>query len=147
VFVVNHGSYDAIKFYTIRDGSLSVLDALTGTVLRTVPLPGNAGPAVVDERRGRAFVVTHRRRPVGAADPWGWIPSRLRPLGDVPPPSSDRGGRGARAPDTARARAGHGIGPIARDEHVPGRGIHSHAVRRLPVSDGAHDTPVDVSTT
>ena len=87
MFVVNHGSYDAIKFYTIRDGSLSVLDALTGTVLRTVPLPGNAGPAVVDERTGRAFVVTHRRRLVGAADPWGWIPwppRRQLPL--VPPP-------------------------------------------------------------
>ena len=80
VFVVNRGSYDVIKFYTIRDGSLSVLDALTGTVLRTVPLPGNAGPAVVDEHTGRAFVVIHRRRPVGTVDPWGWIPSPLRRL-------------------------------------------------------------------
>jgi DNA-binding beta-propeller fold protein YncE len=80
VFVLNHGSYDSVKFYTIRDGSLSVLDALAGTVLRTVPLPGNAGPAVVDERRGRAFVVTHRRRPVGTVDPCGWIPSPLRRL-------------------------------------------------------------------
>ena len=59
---------------------LNVLDALTGTVLRTVPLPGNAGPAVVDEHTGRAFVVIHRRRPVGTVDPWGWIPSPLRRL-------------------------------------------------------------------
>ena len=76
------------KGYTTQDGSFSVLDALTGTVLRTVPLLGNAGPVVVDERAGRAFVVTHGRRLVRSADPWGWIPSpprRLLPFVPAPP--------------------------------------------------------------
>jgi DNA-binding beta-propeller fold protein YncE len=89
VFVVNQGSYDA-KGYTTQDGSISVLDALMGTILRTVPLLGNAGPIVVDERAGRAFVVTHGCRLVRPADPWGWIPSRLRRLPFVPRPPTPR---------------------------------------------------------
>jgi DNA-binding beta-propeller fold protein YncE len=77
VFVVNEGSYDA-KGYTTRDGSVSVLDALTGRVLRTVPLQGNGGLIAVDERAGRAFVTTYGRRVVRPLDPWAWIPSSLR---------------------------------------------------------------------
>jgi DNA-binding beta-propeller fold protein YncE len=77
VFVVNEGSYDA-KGYTIKDGSLSVLDALAGRVLRTVPLQGNGGLIAVDERAGRAFVTTYGRRVVRPVDPWAWVPSSLR---------------------------------------------------------------------
>jgi len=57
VFVLNQGSTDGAD-RPIGAGSVSMLDARTGTLLRTVPLDVNATAMTLDERRGRVLAST-----------------------------------------------------------------------------------------
>src|SRR5205085_5878872 len=54
VFVVNEGQYN--NGFPIGSGSISVLDARTGTVLRTVAVGSGAHALAIDERHGHIFV-------------------------------------------------------------------------------------------
>ncbi len=56
VFVTSLGAMDATGYLT-GPGSVSVLDARSGTLLRTVPVGVEPAVIAVDERAGRAFVV------------------------------------------------------------------------------------------
>ena len=75
VFVVNEGIQDARGMITTR-GSVSVLDAQTGIVLRTVALGLQPIAVAVDDRIGRAFIVDHGGRLI--RDTWSWLPAWLR---------------------------------------------------------------------
>jgi YVTN family beta-propeller protein len=58
-------------------GSVSLLDARTGEVVRQVATGPIPLAVAVDERRGRA-VVTNAGGTTAAPDPWAWVPSWLR---------------------------------------------------------------------
>lgn len=69
-------------------GSVSVIDARSGALLRAVPVGVGPGLMGVDERMGRAFVATYGG-PAQVSDPWGWVPRWLRLRLPVPrPPAS-----------------------------------------------------------
>jgi len=51
VFVANAGDSRRLS-----DGSVSVLDGVSGQALRTITLPGNPNTVVVDQKKGTAFV-------------------------------------------------------------------------------------------
>lgn len=57
LFVAKAGPVDG-QGNAINAGSISLLDARTGRVLRTVRLPGQAYAVAVEERRGHVFVIT-----------------------------------------------------------------------------------------
>jgi len=84
VFVLNGGHSDGAE-RVIDPGSVSVLDARTGRVVRTVRVGDLPVAVAVDEQRGRAFVATYGH--VVEADRWAWLPGWLRGrLPCVPPP-------------------------------------------------------------
>jgi DNA-binding beta-propeller fold protein YncE len=72
-------------------GSVSLLDARTGEVVRQVATGPIPLAVAVDERRGRA-VVTNAGGTAAAPDPWAWVPSWLRERmhGLIPAPSGLR---------------------------------------------------------
>jgi DNA-binding beta-propeller fold protein YncE len=76
----------------IGPGHLAVLDAQTGTVLRTVEAGWNPTVIAVDDRTGRALVLeagVHLQPgepALSRSDPLGWLPQWLR--GHLPLPSS-----------------------------------------------------------
>jgi len=87
VFVANAGPVDRLGNARER-GTVSVLDARSGVVCRTVTVGLDPDAIAVDERAGRAFVVS-----VGGTlrttDAWGWLPRGLRRWAPfLPPPGS-----------------------------------------------------------
>jgi len=88
VFVANAGPVDGLGNAT-EPGTVSVLDARSGVVLRTVMVGLNPDSIAVDERSGRAFVVS-----VGGTlhvtDAWGWLPRGLRRWAPFLPPPGPR---------------------------------------------------------
>jgi len=72
-------------------GSVSLLDARTGDVVRQIATGPIPLAVAVDERRGRA-VVTNAVGTAAAPDPWACVPSWLRDrtLGLIPAPSGPR---------------------------------------------------------
>jgi len=85
VFVANAGPVDRLGNASER-GTVSVLDARSGVVRRTVTVGLDPDAIAVDERVGRAFVVS-----VGGTlrttDAWGWLPRGLpRWASFLPPP-------------------------------------------------------------
>lgn len=69
-------------------GTLQLLDAGTGAVLKTISLGVTPSAVAVDERAGHVIVVDSGgdRR---VADPWGWLPNGIRKrLSFLPAPSS-----------------------------------------------------------
>lgn len=60
-------------------GSVSILDASSGTVLSTIPVGVAPAAVAVDESAGRAFVVNSgAERQVHVRDGWAWLPRWLR---------------------------------------------------------------------
>lgn len=99
VFVVNAGSADGyatsgptrvtIKAFLTAPGSVSLLDATTGTVSRTITLDTSPHAIAVDDAAGRAFVINYGSGvPLPIPDPWAWAPSWLRQRIPFAPPSS-----------------------------------------------------------
>ncbi len=88
VFVANAGPVDRLGNAS-EPGTVNVLDAWSGVVLRTVTVGLNPDSIAVDERAGRAFVVS-----VGGtlrvADAWGWLPRGLRQWAPFLPPPGTR---------------------------------------------------------
>ncbi len=88
VFVANAGPVDRLGNAS-EPGTVSVLDARSGAVLRTVTVGLDPDSIAVDERAGRAFVVS-----VGGAlrtpDAWGWLPRGLRRWAPFLPPPGPR---------------------------------------------------------
>jgi len=88
VFVATAGPVDRLGNVS-EPGTVSVLDARSGVVLRTVTVGLNPDSIAVDERSGRAFVVS-----VGGTlqvtDAWGWLPRGLRRWAPFLPPPGPR---------------------------------------------------------
>ncbi len=88
VFVANAGPVDRLGNASER-GTVSVLDARSGVVRRTVTVGLDPDAIAVDERVGRAFVVS-----VGGTlrttDTWGWLPRGLRRWTPFLPPPGPR---------------------------------------------------------
>ena len=60
-----------------QSGELQVLDAKTGTVLRTIPVGLRPSAVLVDAQADHAVIVdSGGRQP--ATDPWGWLPNSVR---------------------------------------------------------------------
>lgn len=80
VFVVNSNSpYLSLEGAAAANGSVSVLDAWSGIVLRTMPVGIAPEEVVVDDRSARAFVVNSGGgRQVPVPNYWGWMPRWLR---------------------------------------------------------------------
>jgi YVTN family beta-propeller protein len=77
VFVLNGSSMTHIP----TRGSVSVLNATSGEVRRTVPLGLFPLGEAVDEVNHRLFVVNERAGPPSAgARLWGWLPEGVRPM-------------------------------------------------------------------
>ena len=71
-------------------GSVAVLDARSGVVLRTIPVGVAPGAIAVDARAARAIVL-NLGGAVHAPDTWGWMPDWLRqhlPLGAAQEPAN-----------------------------------------------------------
>jgi len=99
IFVVNAGSTDGyatsgptrvtIKAFLKAPGSVSLLDATTGTVSRTITLDTSPHAIAVDDAAGHAFVINYGSGvPLPIPDPWAWAPSWLRQRIPFAPPSS-----------------------------------------------------------
>ncbi len=71
-------------------GTMTVLDARTGAVLRTVAVGVNPTGVVVDERTGQTFVVNGGGT-VDVPDRWDWVPGAVRRLLPFLPPPGSRG--------------------------------------------------------
>ncbi len=85
VFVINQTATAALN--NAVHGSVSVLDATTGRLLRTIPVGRHPISLAVDEATARLFVVNTNSGCV-SADTWGWIPGSIRhwlPLISQPP--------------------------------------------------------------
>ncbi len=76
VLVLNHGTTRRGS-PALADGSVSVLDARTGTLRATIPVDADPVALAVDDRTGRVIVVTGPTT-VLAPDPWGWLPPWIR---------------------------------------------------------------------
>lgn len=76
LFVAHPGLLDN-QGNPIGRGSVSVLDARSGAVLRTIGVGVAPVAIAVDEQSGRALVVNAGGN-VPLGDPWGWLPSWLR---------------------------------------------------------------------
>jgi len=82
-----------VKAPLVAPGSVSVLDATTGAVRRTITLDTSPRAITVDERTGHVFVVNDGSFvPLPIPDPWAWIPGWARRWAPfVPsPPSGTR---------------------------------------------------------
>jgi DNA-binding beta-propeller fold protein YncE len=75
VYIANAGVQDGRGVVTVR-GSVSVLDARSGALLRTLTAGLSPQAVGVDERSGRAFVVDRGGKLV--RDDWNWLPSWMR---------------------------------------------------------------------
>jgi len=75
VFIGSQGPFSSSN--PTGAGSMSVLDARDGTILRTISL-GDVTGVAVDARTGRAFVVNRDDRTAPASDHWSWVPPWLR---------------------------------------------------------------------
>jgi DNA-binding beta-propeller fold protein YncE len=88
VLVVHTGAVDS-NGVSLGAGSMSVLDARSGVVLRTVVVGVAPIAVAVDERSGRAVVV-NAGGPVRIPDAWGQVLDRLRRwLPFVPPRATE----------------------------------------------------------
>ncbi len=76
VLVLNHGTTRRGS-PALTDGSVSVLDARTGTLRATIPVGADPVALAVDDRTGRVIVVTGPTT-VLTPDPWGWLPPWIR---------------------------------------------------------------------
>lgn len=77
VFITSTGARsNSPPFQSLGTGSLSVLDARSGRVLRTITAGVNPYLVTVDERTGHVFVVSGNT--LAPTDPLGWLPSWLR---------------------------------------------------------------------
>ncbi len=79
-----------IKAPLVAPGSVSVLDATSDAVRRTITLDTSPRAIAVDERTGHVFVVNDGSFvPLPIPDPWAWIPGWVRRWAPfVPPPPS-----------------------------------------------------------
>jgi len=79
-----------VKAPLVAPSSVSVLDATSGAVRRTITLDTSPRAIAVDERTGRVFVVNDGSFvPLPIPDPWAWIPGWVRRWAPfVPPPPS-----------------------------------------------------------
>jgi YVTN family beta-propeller protein len=61
-------------------GSVSVLDARSGRLLRTIPVGVAPSAIAVDERAGRAFILNSGGtwEDKGGPDTWRWVPAWIR---------------------------------------------------------------------
>jgi YVTN family beta-propeller protein len=76
--VLNGSARDRAGNHTT--GSVSVLDAGSGRLLRTVTVGRAPVAAAVDETTGRLFVVNNAPEGHGGEqNAWGWVPAELRP--------------------------------------------------------------------
>jgi len=88
--VTSAGPSDAMGRFIGR-GSVSIIDARDGHVLRTFPMNGNPLGAAIDEGTGRAFVALYGG--VASPDAWTWAPSWVKRWLPVPrPPATAPGG-------------------------------------------------------
>ena len=87
VYVLSRGSLTTLPDTTYTDavdapagaGSVSVLDAASGRLLRTIPVGVDPHGLAIDERTGHVIVVTGGGTiDVPDADPWAWAPGWLR---------------------------------------------------------------------
>jgi len=89
VVVANGGSADSyatsgparvtVKAVLTAPGTVSVLDAATGALKRTIALDTSPRMVVVDERTGHVFVINAGSGvPLPTPDPWAWAPPWLR---------------------------------------------------------------------
>jgi len=83
VFVANKGPVDS-NLVPLGNGTVSVLDARSGAVLRTVPVGTYPAALAVDERAGRAFVVNASGTSVRVSQGWWeqavqWLPPARLP--------------------------------------------------------------------
>jgi len=92
IFISSVGSTDAAGYLT-GPGSVSVLDASSGRLLRTVPVGWDPTHVVVDEQAGRALVLNAGGS--SAPDAFGWVPSCVpgiqhpaRPCNNAPQPGT-----------------------------------------------------------
>lgn len=76
IFVARQGILDNDGNPT-GPGSVSVLDARSGTVLRTVPVGVAPVALAVDQRTGGAVVV-NAGGTIPVANPWSWVPAWIR---------------------------------------------------------------------
>lgn len=69
VFVLNWGTASKVNgiVHPHDDGSISVLDALTGSVLHTIPAGGNPEGIAIDSQSGRVIVAGVKSAPAGHA--------------------------------------------------------------------------------
>lgn len=97
VFVLNAGSSDdhetngsstvIVRAPLTAPASVSVLDATSGTVLRTNTLNTSPQAMRLDELTGRILIINHGSlMPVPVSDPWAWVPLGLRHLLPMLPP-------------------------------------------------------------
>lgn len=73
--------------------SISVLDDATGAIRRIIPVGRGPGELAIDEQAGRAIVLNDAC-PAGlirSADPWRWVPGRMRHRLPLSPPAPSRG--------------------------------------------------------
>jgi YVTN family beta-propeller protein len=100
VFVANKGPVDS-NLVPLGNGTVTVLDARSGAVLRTVPVGTYPTAITVDERAGRAFVVNASGTSVRASQGWWeravqWLqPARLPWLPRPATPSLIRSATGS----------------------------------------------------
>lgn len=78
VYVASAGPTNSVG-NPLGNGSVSILDARSGTVVRAITVGVFPGDVVADERTGRAFVV-NQGGSTPDPDPWSWLPGRLRRL-------------------------------------------------------------------
>jgi YVTN family beta-propeller protein len=76
VLLANEGNTDSNGTWT-GSGSVSVLDARSGSVLRTIVVGIDPIAVSVDARSGRAFII-NAGGAVRVRDPWDWLPPSLR---------------------------------------------------------------------
>jgi DNA-binding beta-propeller fold protein YncE len=85
VFVADPGSISG-DGQVIGGGSITVLDARSGSVLRSIPV--SAAMLAVDERTGHVIAGSFGVPNAPAPDPWGWLPPALRDHLPFLPPRS-----------------------------------------------------------
>lgn len=76
VLVVTGGAVDAAGNPS-GAGTVAVLDARSGAVVRTITAGMAPGDIALDERANRAFVLNFGGK-AQASDPWAWLPRPLR---------------------------------------------------------------------
>jgi len=80
----NRAFVAALGYGAHSGGGVSVLDATTGVLLRTVPLTGNPGAVAIDTRSGHVFVGGVTGQSVTVLDATSGALLRTYPVGDGP---------------------------------------------------------------